>query len=259
MKSVVGKVDYSGLANDYMKYRPSYNKEIVNIIVNSVKENRALIKAVDIGAGTGIFTKCLADASIKRIAAVEPNDDMRKAGIQFLGEEVKFLNGRAENTGIKNANFNLVTMASSFHWSKTYDALKEFDRLLTPDGIFSALWNPRLTDRSVCESEIQTLLSQKYGVTSRVSSGLSGITLELHEILNNCGIFSSVVYAEAIDVVQRSREEYIGAWRSVYDIQTQLGREKFSEFIKDVEKIISTYDCIEVHYLTRAWIARKKK
>ena len=52
----------------------------------------------------------------------------------------------------------------------------------------------------------------------------------------------------------RTHEEYIGAWRSVNDVQFQLGKEKFEEFIGDVEKIITKREFVEVHYLTRAWI-----
>ena len=51
--------------------------------------------------------------------------------------------------------------------------------------------------------------------------------------------------------------EYIGAWRSVNDVQAQLGKDKFAEFIEDVERIITKRSFVEVHYLTRAWIACK--
>jgi ubiquinone/menaquinone biosynthesis C-methylase UbiE len=182
---------------------------------------------------------------------------MRAAGLNFLEQKIKFLNGSAEKTGLQGNSFDLVTMASSFHWPKTSEALQEFDRILSPNGVFSALWNPRLTDRSESEREVERLLSIKYNITSRTSSGLSGITVGLSEILKTCGIFRSIAYAEAIDVVQRSHEEYIGAWRSVNDIQSQLGKGKFSEFIDDVERAISKYSTVEVHYLTRAWIACK--
>ena len=80
-------------------------------------------------------------------------------------------------------------MASSFHWAQTFEALKEFDRILSPKGVFSAIWNPRLTDRSTVEQEVAKLLSLKYEIKSRTSSGLSGITSELSEILETCGIF----------------------------------------------------------------------
>ena len=66
-----------------------------------------------------------------------------------------------------------------------------------------------------------------------------------------------MTYVDAIDVVKRSHEEYIGAWRSVNDIQAQLGKEKFSQFLCDVEEIINKRSYVEVHYLTRAWIAQK--
>ena len=170
---------------------------------------------------------------------------------------MKFLSGSAEETGLETDGFDLVTMASSFHWPNTQSALNEFDRVLTNKGVFCALWNPRLTEKSASESEVQELLTKKFKVASRVSSGLSGITKELREILKTSGIFNSVIYVDAVDVVQRTHEEYIGAWRSVNDIQAQLGGEKFEEFISDVEKIIKKREFVEVHYLTRAWIASK--
>ena len=249
--------DFTNLADDYTKYRPSYNESVVKAILNSVGKKLNAIKAADVGAGTGIFTRCLLDAGVENLIAVEPNDDMRKAGIEFLGREVEFLAGSAENTQLVAKSFDLVTMASSFHWPNTEKALAEFDRVLSNKGVFCALWNPRLTEKSDCENEVQELLATKYKIASRVSSGLSGITQELREILTDSGIFNSVIYVDAVDIVHRTHEEYIGAWRSVNDVQAQLGEKNFKEFIDDVEKIISKHKTVEVHYLTRAWIACK--
>ena len=64
-------------------------------------------------------------------------------------------------------------------------------------------------------------------------------------------------YADGVDVVRRSAVEYIGAWRSVNDVQAQLGKYAFERFIEDVERIVSEYSYVEVHYLTRVWIAQK--
>ena len=193
------KGDFTNLADDYSRYRPSYNKEVVNVVVNFSSKNINGIKAVDVGAGTGIFTKCLTEAGIKQVLAIEPNHEMRRAGVKFLDNEVNFVDGSAEKTGLQSDSFDLVTMASSFHWTKTEDALKEIGRILCSDGIFSAIWNPRLTERSVVENQVQKILSRKYHISSRVSSGLSGITSELRDILTSCQIFRSVVYLDAID------------------------------------------------------------
>ena len=42
-------------------------------------------------------------AGVNSVTAVEPNEKMREAGIKFLGEDVRFLDGSAEKTGLKIA------------------------------------------------------------------------------------------------------------------------------------------------------------
>ena len=79
----------------------------------------------------------------------------------------------------------------------------------------------------------------------------------MQDILRDCGIFKTVEYADAVDVVRRSQKEYIGAWRSVNDIQAQLGKYKFKKFIDEVEHVVSKHSFVEVHYLTRVWVATK--
>ena len=59
------KGDYTKLANDYAKYRPSYNKQVVKSI-NAVAKKPCDIIASDVGVGTGIFTKCLIDSGLKK-------------------------------------------------------------------------------------------------------------------------------------------------------------------------------------------------
>ena len=248
------KGDFSNLAADYVRYRPTYNENLTNMLVKSVSLNVGDIKAADVGAGTGIFSKCLFDQGIRDIVAVEPNTEMREAGIKKFGSLIKFSSGAAENTGLESSSYDLVSMASSFHWPDTNKALSEFDRVLKPNGKFVAIWNPRLTEKSPVEKLVQETLTDKYGVQSRVSSGLSGITNKLTETLLDSGYFKSVVYLEAEDLVQRTRDEYVGAWRSVNDIQSQLGEKNFRVFLDDVTKIVSEFNSIPVCYLTRAWV-----
>lgn len=249
------KGDFTTLARDYLNYRPGYNAAVTSAIVNSFGGKPATLAAADVGAGTGIFSKCLLQAGVAKIIAVEPNDAMREAGRSISNEHIEWKKGSAEETGLASGLFDLVSMASSFHWPDTSTALKEFDRVLNRTGAFVALWNPRLTERSASEDRIQKLLTGKYGLKARVSSGRSGITERLHDILSGCGYFSSVVYLEAIDVVFRKPEHYIGAWRSVNDIRSELGEAKFAEFIEDVENVVGGLDAVEVHYQTRAWLA----
>jgi len=250
--------DFSLLSADYMKYRPSYSEFIVDLMFGALNKQPSEVVCADIGAGTGIFTKLILNKKPKELFAVEPNENMLLAGKEFLPNGVKWTAAFAESTGLPSNSIDLITMASSFHWTNSKLALHEFNRVLTPSGIFVALWNPRITELSKIESLIDDILTNEYSVKSRVSSGRSGITTDLTSILKNSNFFSDVSYIEIINKVYVSPKRYIGAWRSVNDIRSQLGEENFKKFITQVSNIVSNLEHIEVHYMTRAWISKVK-
>ena len=53
--------------------------------------------------------------------------------------------------------------------------------------------------------------------------------------------------------VAMSKERYIGAWRSVNDIQAQAGPDRFKLILNKIEEIIEPYSQIVVPYKSRAW------
>ena len=70
------KGDFSSLAADYVRYRPTYSENLTRMLVNSFSLIGKDLKAADVGAGTGIFSKCLFDQGIRDLIAVEPNKEM---------------------------------------------------------------------------------------------------------------------------------------------------------------------------------------
>lgn len=79
-----------------------------------------------------------------RMTAVEPNDAMRSGGVGQSGtHSIAWRKGMAEQTGLPSNSFDLVSMASSFHWPDFDAAIMEFGRILKPAGHFIALWNTR--------------------------------------------------------------------------------------------------------------------
>ena len=93
--------------------------------------------AADIGAGTGIGSRLLAERGI-RVLAVEPNADMRAAATPH--ELVEFLVGTAEQIPLQSASVDLVTSFQAFHWFDFVESLKEFRRILKPDGRLALIW-----------------------------------------------------------------------------------------------------------------------
>jgi SAM-dependent methyltransferase len=251
--------DYTGLAGDYARFRPGYAPQVTTAILSYVGRDAATIDAADIGAGTGIWTRALAARGLHSIVAVEPNDDMRGQGIETSrGTDIVWRKGSAEATGLPDGSADLVSMASSFHWANFDNACDEFYRILRPGGVFVALWNPRLIEAHPLHVEIEAQIKRLKPDIQRVSSGRSGITERLTDMLSAKPQFADVLYLEGRHAVHQTPQQYIGAWRSVNDLQVQLGAERFRMFLEFAEKRISGLTVIETTYVTRAWAARRK-
>ena len=251
--------DFSGLAEDYSSNRPDYSKSVLKALLGMMEIPVCKIDFADLGAGTGIWTRMVDAMGVRSTTAVEPNDDMRGFGIKDSEEtSIKWLPGNAEETGLEPDSVDMLTMASSFHWADFEIAIKEFHRVLKNNGRFTALWNPRLIEVNPMLFEIEQHLDTLRPNIKRVSSGRSGITNNLTEMLEGSPYFEDVVYLEGRHVILMSPDRYLGAWRSVNDLQVQLGEEKFESFLTFVKQKIADSEVIEATYLTRAWSARKK-
>jgi ubiquinone/menaquinone biosynthesis C-methylase UbiE len=250
--------DYTGLAGDYAKFRPGYAPQVATAILSYVGRDPAGIDAVDVGAGTGIWTRTLAARGLRSVIAVEPNDDMRGQGIETSrGTDIVWRKGSAEATGLPDASADLVSMASSLHWTDFDKACDEFHRILRPGGAFAALWNPRYIEANPLLVEIETQITRLKPDLRRVSSGRSGITERLTDMLSAKRQFAEVLYLEGRHSQRQTPEQYLGAWRSVNDLRVQLGPELFQQFLEVTEKRIAGLAAIETTYLTRAWVARR--
>ena len=133
---------FSSRAENYAKYRPGYSDAVINCIVAEL-EDLSRSSVADIGAGTGISSRLLADRGIK-VLAIEPNAAMRQ--VANLHPLVEFCDGSAEDTKLPDASVDLVTCFQAFHWFNPEPALKEFARILKPKGTLAAVWNNRCQD-----------------------------------------------------------------------------------------------------------------
>lgn len=231
---------------------------MLNALLGLLHKRAADVDVIDVGAGTGIWTRMVYRTGVRSVTAIEPNEDMRAAGMTDSADTtIRWLAGDAEHTGAPDACCDWLTMASSFHWAKFDAATREFHRLLRPRGRFTAIWNPRLIELNPLLVEIEAHLDTLRPDIKRVSSGRSGITASLTEQLWSSPWFEDVVYLEGRHVIRMTPERYLGAWRSVNDLRVQLGAKPFNAFLHFVEQRISGQNSIEATYLTRAWSARR--
>lgn len=128
---------YQREATTYASARPAYHPALVQRFVDAFGQG----ETVEIGAGTGIFTRQLVAAGCAPIA-IEPVDAMRAQ----LAESLPSLNvrsGTAEATGLPENSADTVVVAQAFHWFDHRPALAEIRRILRPDGYLVCTWNVR--------------------------------------------------------------------------------------------------------------------
>ncbi|MCP4923426.1 MAG: methyltransferase domain-containing protein [bacterium] len=250
--------NFTGLADRYSSYRPGYSQSVLNALLGLLNKPAGECSLADVGAGTGIWTRMLASMAPASITAVEPNVDMRTIGMRDSEKtKIHWQEGSGEGTNLPDQSVDMLSMASSFHWVDFEKGCKEFHRALKKNGRFVALWNPRLLEETPLLKELEDYLNVLKPDIKRVSSGNSGLTKTLTSQLDNSEFFTDVVSLEGKHTISITPEHYIGAWRSVNDVQFQLGQEKFEEFIEYLEKKLSDHQSIDVTYLTRAWSALK--
>jgi ubiquinone/menaquinone biosynthesis C-methylase UbiE len=237
--------DFTTLAGDYAKCRPDYSPVVLRALIQYTGAHASGCKVADVGAGTGLWTKMLAEAGLD-VRAVEPCDAMREQGEAYThGLGVSWRAGSGERTGLVTASVHWLTMASSFHWVKQPEGLKEFARVIKPGGHLTVLWNPRDIEGHPLHEPIEALVHRMVPELKRVSSGAAKHTRDWTEVLTSTGDFSDVIFFEAR--------------RSVNDIQSQAGPERFERLLVAIAEIIEPLDQVVVPYKTRAWTARRRE
>jgi SAM-dependent methyltransferase len=253
--------DYTELARDYASHRAGYAPELPAVLLAGARRAAAdgdALDFVDVGAGTGIWTRMVARHGCRTIA-VEPNARMRELGRRSSGDlAIDWRDGSAERTGLADGSCDLLTMASSFHWTDFERATEELARVLRPGGLFAALWNTRVLETNPLLVEIEAELARLVPHLRRVSSGRSAFCEGLTERLAGCGPFDDVRYLEGRHVERMTPERYLGIWRSVNDVRVQAGEETFAAFLAYVDDRTSGRPHVDATYLTRVWTARAR-
>ena len=136
---------FTGLGETYARYRPSYPAQAIAYVANRCGSSTGSL-LVDVGCGTGILSRLFAARGFQ-VIGIEPNVEMRTAAelaeADAVESRVTYREGRAESTGLPPASADLVSAAQAFHWFEPDATLREFHRLLKPDGWALLMWNER--------------------------------------------------------------------------------------------------------------------
>src|SRR5262245_31352083 len=107
---------FSSRIENYIKYRPDYPTEIVDLLTTECGLQKDFTIA-DLGSGTGKLTEILLKNG-NVVLGVEPNEGMRTAAERLLADYPNFesVAGSAEDTTLLDSSVDLITAGQAFHW-----------------------------------------------------------------------------------------------------------------------------------------------
>jgi SAM-dependent methyltransferase len=161
------QVGFSTQAGTYTQGRPDYPGEISGWLATTLKIAPDST-VIDLGAGTGKFTRLLQPLTSSLIA-VEPVEAMR---LEFARNvpDVKIIEGTAQAIPLDDESADALVCAQAFHWFAHSTALAQMHRVLKPDGRLGLIWNVR--DESVdWVAAITEIITPYEGDTPRFHTG----------------------------------------------------------------------------------------
>jgi SAM-dependent methyltransferase len=140
---------FGQIADDYDRLRPGPADEALDWLVP-----RDCEVAVDVAAGTGLFTRAL-ERRVRQVIAVEPDDRMR-AVLAARSPGVRAVAGRGEAIPVPDASADGVFISSAWHWLDPDLAVPEIARVLRDGGRLGVIWTSR-DRRADWSSEFDTI------------------------------------------------------------------------------------------------------
>ncbi|MBX3034905.1 MAG: methyltransferase domain-containing protein [Bdellovibrionaceae bacterium] len=160
-------VGFDRAGEEYHKGRPEYPPESVSFVIDHLGLTPES-SIVEVGAGTGKFTKLLFERGLN-VIATEPVPGMRTK-FQELLPTAKIIDGTAENLTLPGMSADVIIAAQAFHWFEGPRALAEFARILKPGGAICLIWNAR--DESIdWVAKLTDIIDPHEGSAPRYKSG----------------------------------------------------------------------------------------
>ncbi len=127
---------FGSVATSYDRVRPGPAPEAVDWLVPP-----GCRIAVDLAAGTGLFTRAL-EGRAEHVVAVEPDWRMRDV-LAARSPGVRVLSGSAEEIPLPDGDADAVLVSTAWHWFDPGRAVPEIARVLKDGGRLGVVWTSR--------------------------------------------------------------------------------------------------------------------
>jgi SAM-dependent methyltransferase len=247
---------FLGLADLYSRCRPTYPDAAIECIISRCELKDGPTVFVDVGCGTGISSRLFAERGFY-VIGIDPNPEMlQKATAETarLSPQCtpEFRAGQAEATGLSNSVADIVLSAQAFHWFKAEAALREFHRILKPNGWVALLWNERDKSDPFTAAYGAVVQSTPEAKAIEFPRGRAGEPLLASPLFENA---ERLVFANE----QRLDEEGLlgRAFSASYAPKRLPEIEAFASALRDVFARFQQDGHVIIHYKTSLYLGRR--
>ncbi len=253
---------FDAWATEYDRYRPGYPAELFDTIARAL-ELPPRPRVADLGAGTGRATLAMARRGW-RVTAVEPGRPMldalrRAAAAEHLDVETR--EAIAEETGLADAAFDLVTAAQAFHWFERPRAVLEMRRIVRPRGGVAVFWNVRDDESSPFLAAYTQLLRRYVPGYEPGAREMRGRPVATRDELAADGAFEPADLVHLHHDVRMDADRFIGlAFTSSY-VRVRMDDATQQRFRGELAALIASHhgtSAFDVPYQIDLWIARRR-
>lgn len=243
---------FVGLSELYARCRPTYPSKAITTILERAELGPTSL-AIDVGCGTGISARLLAERGIS-VIGIEPNDEMRAQAESEARPGLSFRAGSAEATGLDDSVTDLILAAQAFHWFDVEKAFAEFHRVLRPGGHVALMWNERDEDDPFTAAYgdiIRSAPEAKHFESARASAG---------EPILRCPLFEAGVRLEFPHHQRLDEEGVLGrAFSASYAPRESPAKEEFEADLRGVFARFQSEGVVDLRYATTLFLVRRPK
>ncbi len=230
---------FGAVAELYDRARPGYPPEAADWVLEAVPPGGTV---VDLGAGTGKFTRLLVEQG-RAVVAVEPSTEMGEQLKRVL-PSVDVRPGSAESLPLPNRSVDAIVAAQAWHWVDEAQAVPEAARVLKPGGTLGLIWNTR--DESV--GWVAELGARLKDVDSASPSGWAGVGAPFGSGERRDFAWSVPLTPDGLLDLVRSRSNVLVAPEDV--------REALLDSVRDLlatDPALAGRDQFQMPYITECW------
>ena len=249
-KITLGKFDK--LAKAYKNSRPNYSTELVNLLKLILINNKNIF-SLDLGCGTGIFTKKLSTIS-KKVIGIDASNEMIKYA--YKNKKITYQNKKVEKIKF-NQKFDIISSASSFHWFDNKKISKIIKSHLRDKGIFLIIYNTRdISLNSYLKKVEKKIISFNPNFKKRKSSGSSKFVSKKIGEFKKISKLSGPIKFDITHEEFFTKKRYFNVWESANEFRNRIGIKNYHKFFNWLN-VTFPKKGLKAQYINKCWIFQK--